>query len=53
MYKNNVILLPKVQKYTKSISPLVSKAKNDGTMILSKGAVCSTKKSKNKKQKDH
>ena len=31
---------------TKSISPLVLKAINGGTIILSKGAVCNTKKSR-------
>ena len=43
---------------TKSISPLVSKAINGGTIILSKCAVCKTKNAKqdflkNKKQKDY
>ena len=41
---------------TKSISPLVSKAINGGTIILSKCAVCNNKKEdllKNKKQKDY
>ena len=43
---------------TKSISPLVSKATNGGTIISSKCALCNTKKAKkqdlsiNKKQKD-
>ena len=31
---------------TKSISPLVPKAINDGTVILSKFAVCNTKKAR-------
>ena len=31
---------------TKSINPLVSKTKNDETIILSKCAVCNTKKSR-------
>ena len=31
---------------TKSIRPLVSKTKNSGTIILSKCAVCNTKKSR-------
>ena len=31
---------------TKSISPLVSKAINGGTIILSKRALCNTKKSR-------
>ena len=41
---------------TKSISPLVSKAINDGTIILSKCAVCGNKKSKfikKQEQKDY
>ena len=42
---------------TKIISSLVSKAINNGTIILSKCAVCNTKKArfikKNKKQKDY
>ena len=41
---------------TKSISPLVSKTINGGTIILSKCAVCKLKKQnllKNKKQKDY
>ena len=36
----------KCGKNTKSISLLVSKAINDGTIILSKFAVCNTKKNK-------
>ena len=55
MYENNVIILPKVQenknkkqtkKKTKSISPLLSKTKNGGPVLLSKCAVCNTKKSR-------
>ena len=41
---------------TQSISPLISKAINGGTVVLSKRAVCETKKAgfiKNKKQKDY
>ena len=34
----------KCKKNTKSISPVISKTKNVGTMILSKCAVCNTKK---------
>ena len=36
----------KCKKYTKSISPLISKTENCGTMIFSKCAVCNTKKSR-------
>ena len=45
----------KCEENTKSISPLVSKATNIGTTILSKCAVCGDKKSKlkNKKQMDY
>ena len=49
MYKNNAILLSKVQKKkknTENINPVVSKTKNGGTMILSKCAICRTKKSR-------
>ena len=34
------------RKNTKSTSPLVSKAINEGTIILSKCAVCNTKKAR-------
>ena len=44
MYKNNVIILS--VENTKSISPLVSKAINGGTIILSKCAVCNTKEAR-------
>ena len=36
----------KCQKNTESINPVVSKTKNGGTMILSKCAICRTKKSR-------
>ena len=36
----------KCEENTKSISPSVSKAKNGGTIILSKCSVCNTKKSR-------
>ena len=36
----------KSRENTKSISPLVSKVINGGTIILSKCAVCNTKKAK-------
>ena len=36
----------KCEENTKSISPLVSKAINGGTIILSKCAVCNTKKAR-------
>ena len=39
MYKSNAILLSKVQKNTESINPIISKTKNDGTMMLSKCAI--------------
>ena len=44
-----------MQKITENLNPVVSKTNNDRTMILSKCAICGTKKSrllKNKKQKD-
>ena len=41
----------KCKKNTQSISPLISKTKNSGTITLSKCAACNTKKSRfNKKQ---
>ena len=46
MYKNNVILLSKVQKNKESTSALISKTRNGGTMLLSKCAICDTKKSR-------
>ena len=46
VYKHNVILLSKVWRKNKSISPLVSKAINGGIIILSKCAVCNTKKAR-------
>ena len=49
MYKNNVILLPKVRrkyKKRKLRRKLVSKIINGGKIILSKYAVCNTKKSR-------
>ena len=46
MYKNNVTVLSKVPKNAKSIRPLISKTKNCRTMMLSKCAVCNTKKSR-------
>ena len=36
----------KCKKNTKSLNPVVSKTKNGGTMILSKCAVCDSKKSR-------
>ena len=36
----------KKKKNTESINPLVSKTKNGGTMILSKCAICNSKKSR-------
>ena len=36
----------KQKKKTKSISPLLSKTKNGGPVLLSKCAVCNTKKSR-------
>ena len=36
----------KCRKYTKKINPLVSSTSNDKLMILSKCAICSSKKSK-------
>ena len=36
----------KCRKNTESINPKVSKTKNDKTMILSKCAICGSKKSK-------
>ena len=36
----------KSKKNTESINPIISKTKNGGTMILSKCAICSTKKSR-------
>ena len=35
------------------MNPVVSETRNGGTMILSKCAICSIKKSKNKKQKHY
>ena len=35
----------KNKKNTESINPLISKSKNGGTMILSKCAICGSKKS--------
>ena len=49
MYKNIILLLSfclKCGGNTKSISPLVSKIKNGGAIILSKSAICNAKKSK-------
>ena len=46
----------KCKKNTESIDPQVSAISNDRTMILSKCAICGSKKSKfikNKKQKDY
>ena len=36
----------KKKKNTENINPLVSKTKNGGTMILSKCAICNSKKSR-------
>ena len=44
IYKNKVILLSKVWTKYKRHGPLVSKAINDGTIILSQCALCNTKK---------
>ena len=44
-YKNNAILLFKVQQNTESIDPKVSVTSNGRTMILSKCAICGSKKS--------
>ena len=46
MYKNNAILLHKVQKNTENINPTVSKTINGKTMMLSKCATCGSEKSK-------
>ena len=45
----------KFKKNTESINPRVSATNNGRTMILSKCAICGSKKylSKNKKQKDY
>ena len=46
----------KCKKYTKNINPQVSSSSNGKLMILSKCAICGSKKSrfiKNKKQKDY
>ena len=46
----------KCKKYTKNINPQVSSTSNGKMMILSKCAICDSKKSrfiKNKKQKDY
>ena len=40
------MLLSKVQKNTESISRLISKTKNEGTMILSKFTICGTRSSR-------
>ena len=47
MYKNNAILLPKVQK-----NKTKKKNRNGGTMILSKCSICGTKKSRFIKKKE-
>ena len=41
-----LFLLPKVQKNTENLNPIVSKTSNGKTMILSKCAICNAKKSK-------
>ena len=46
----------KCRKNTENINPRVSKISNGRTMVLSKCAICDSKKSrfiKNKKQKDY
>ena len=45
----------KCEENTKSMSPLFSKARNGGIIILSQCAVCNTEKSrlKSKRQKDY
>ena len=40
------------KKYTKNINPQISSTSNDRTMILSKCAICSSKKSKFIKQQE-
>ena len=42
----------KCKKNTESINPIISKTKNGGTMILSKCAICGTKKSRFIKKQD-
>ena len=42
----------KCRKYTKKINPLVSSTSNDKLMILSKCAICGSKKSKFIKKQD-
>ena len=41
-----LFLLPKVQKNTENLNPIVSKTSNGKTMILSKCVICNAKKSK-------
>ena len=48
MYKNNVILLSKVQKNTKSINLVNLKTNNGRTMILLQCAICVAKKQEKK-----
>ena len=43
-YKNDVFLLFKVQKNTESINPRVSATSNGRTMLLTKCAICGSKK---------
>ena len=43
----------KCRQNTKSINPRVSKTNNGKTMILSKRAICDSKKSRRTKKKKH
>ena len=51
MYKMESYCL-KCRKYTKNINPQVSSTNNGKTMILSKCAICNSKKSKFIKQQE-
>ena len=56
MYKRTVSYCLKFRKNTRRINPATVKSSNCGTIIISKCAVCNTKKSrfvKKKKQEDY
>ena len=51
MYKNGIILF-EVQKITENINPQLSSTSNGKTIILSKCAICNSKKSEFIKQQE-